>query len=330
MIRSLMYEADTGKLYTGGVELVQRWKAVPQNLIWIDIDERSSEEAEMLLHGELDIHPLAVRDALRDRHPPKLEEYPAYSFLVFKELSADSRGLDTATDEFDFSTLQLAIFVGDRLLVTRHSAGSLSVDQLWKEKAESDAPSRISPAALALRLVRIMVDRYTKLILGLELRLETLEEEILNNPKDEILAELSGYKSELKKLRRIFTYHQQVLLQLKSRPYPGFGEELAHEVNDVYEHQERAGSLTVLYYELASDLIDSYISIASHRLNQIMKILTIITAIFVPLGFLAGVYGMNFENMPELHSRSGYFILLSVMAGIAVTLLLIFRKMRWL
>ena len=98
----------------------------------------------------------------------------------------------------------------------------------------------------------------------------------------------------------------------------------------MYEHQERAGSLASLYYELASDLIDSYISIASHRLNQIMKVLTIITAIFVPLGFLAGIYGMNFENMPELHSRSGYFILLSVMAGIAVTLLAIFRKIRWL
>ena len=110
----------------------------------------------------------------------------------------------------------------------------------------------------------------------------------------------------------------------------GFGEHVGHELNDVYEQQERAGSLTDLYYELASDLIDNYISIASHHLNQIMKVLTIITAIFVPLGFLAGIYGMNFEYMPELHTPSGYFILLGVMFSIAVTLLLLFRKKRWL
>jgi magnesium transporter len=109
----------------------------------------------------------------------------------------------------------------------------------------------------------------------------------------------------------------------------GFSDALEHELNDVFEQQERANSLTTLYYELASDLIESYISIASHRLNQVMKILTIITAVFVPLSFLAGIYGMNFENMPELHSASGYF-LLGVMAGIALLLLFIFRKMRWL
>ena len=85
---------------------------------------------------------------------------------------------------------------------------------------------------------------------------------------------------------------------LRSDNFPGFSEELKHEINHVFEHRERANSLTMLYYELASDLIDSYISIASHRLNQVMKILTIITAVFIPLGFLAGIYGMNLENMP--------------------------------
>jgi magnesium transporter len=175
-----------------------------------------------------------------------------------------------------------------------------------------------------------MVEHYLQLILGLEPRLEELEEEILTQPRDEILGELSGYKTELKKLRRVFVYHQQIFSMLKTHSFASFGEDITHELNDVYEQQERAGSLTDLYYELASDLIDSYISIASHHLNQIMKVLTIITAIFVPLSFLAGIYGMNFEHMPELHSSSGYFILLGVMLGIATILLLVFRKKRWL
>ena len=117
---------------------------------------------------------------------------------------------------------------------------------------------------------------------------------------------------------------------LRSDNFPGFSEELKHEINHVFEHRERANSLTMLYYELASDLIDSHISIASHRLNQVMKILTIITAVFIPLGFLAGIYGMNLENMPDLHSRYGSIILLGVMASIVMLLLFVFRKMRWL
>jgi magnesium transporter len=142
---------------------------------------------------------------------------------------------------------------------------------------------------------------------------------------------LIGYKSDLKRLGRFAAYHEQVFRSLRDKSFPGFIDgDRAHEVVDVWEQQERACSLSLLYYETASDLIDGYISVASHRLNQIMKILTIVTAVFVPLGFLAGIYGMNFENMPELHSKSGYYILLGVMATIASTFLIAFRRMKWL
>ena len=112
--------------------------------------------------------------------------------------------------------------------------------------------------------------------------------------------------------------------------FPGFKEELAHEIHDIYEQQERAKSLTELYYELASDLADGYISVSSHHLNQIMKVLTVVMPIFVPLSFLAGIYGMNFEHMPQLHSKSGYFILLGVMISLASASLVFFRKKGWL
>jgi len=323
MIRTMLYSAGDGGVTQGGEELVQRWRQDPQSVIWLDIGNHASGEAIRILREEFGIHPLAVSDALRDRHPPKFEAFDDYTFLLFKGLSADSGGIDC-------STIQLAMFVGERFLVTRHSGESPSTEQLWGETLADSGRIAQGPATLALRLARIMIDRYLNIILALEPRLEELEELLLSAPGDAMLAELGGYKTELKKLRRIFTYHQQLLGDLRANPFQGKSEVLEHELNDVYEHQERASSLTVLYYELASDLIDSYISIASHRLNQIMKVLTIITAIFVPLGFLAGIYGMNFENMPELHSPSGYFILLGVMACIVVVLLFTFRRMRWL
>jgi magnesium transporter len=139
-----------------------------------------------------------------------------------------------------------------------------------------------------------------------------------------------GYKSDLKKLRRVFVYHQQIFAALRLERFPGLSEDHQHELNDLFEHQERAGSLTQLYYGLASDLIDGYISLAAHHLNSIMKTLTIVASIFIPLTFIAGIYGMNFENMPELKAPEGYFLVLVVMALIATVLIVLFRRRRWL
>ena len=103
-----------------------------------------------------------------------------------------------------------------------------------------------------------------------------------------------------------------------------------HEFNDVYEHTERVASLTTLYKDLVDDLMNGYISITSHRLNQIMKVLTVVTVIFLPLTLMVGIYGMNFEYIPELKFQYAYFILLGVMATLVTALLLLFRKIRWL
>lgn len=319
----MLFEIPDGRLHIGGRELVERWKADERTLIWLDLGDEPPDVTGSLLREEFGLHPLAVSDALRERHPPKLEHFEDYTFLLLRGLSAESK--DT-----DFSTIQLALFVGRRFLVTRHSAESPSTDQLWREAQERIGRLAAGPAALALRLCRIMVDRYLGILLALEPRLEELEDEILNSPHDELLGELAGYKSDLKKLRRIFAYHQQVFTALRNSVSPFFGANIVHELNDVFEHQERAVSLSGLYYELACDLLDSYISLASHHLNQIMKVLTIVTVIFVPLSFLAGLYGMNFEYIPELHAHSGYFILLGIMAVIVVVLLGLFRKKRWL
>ena len=323
MIRALLYNPADGNLAAGGEELLLGWQQQPGTIIWADfVDEQQAHE-KRVLEQTFGIHALAIQDAQRDRHPPKLEPFDDHTFLLLKELSPHAGA-------FDFATIQLAVFLGDRFLVTRRASTSPSVDGLFERAADNAGLFGDGPGALAMRLCRTLVDRYLKMLLGLEPRLEELEREIMAHPEDAILAELLGYKTELKKFRRVFIYHEQIFRELKSRPFPALGADIAHQVTDVYEHQERAGSLAGLYYELASDMADGYISVASHHLNQIMKILTVVMAIFVPLSFLAGIYGMNFENMPELHSRSGYFILLGVMGAIALLLLFLFRKKRWL
>jgi magnesium transporter len=323
MIRTLLYRPANGEMTTGGEELLAAWQQDGEAIVWADFADNDPEQERRVLGETFGLHPLAIQDAQRSRHQPKIEAFTDHAFILLKGLGADS-------DEFEFATIQLALFVGARFLVTRHSGPSPSIDRLRREQEQSNALISSGSDALALRLARISIDRYLHRLLTLEPRLEDIEREIVEHPGDQILAELMGFKTDLRKFRRVLHYHVGVFDELLNDPPRQIRPQLAHEIKDVHEHQERASGLATLYYEVASDLIEGYISLASHRLNNIMKILTIVTAIFVPLSFLAGIYGMNFEYMPELHSRSGYFILLGVMSAIATTLLVVFRKQRWL
>lgn len=323
MIRALLFLPATGELRAGDESLVQVWREHADALLWLDMVGNEKDGERRLLVDGLGLHPMAVQDAQSPRHPAKLETFDDHVFILLKGLGADR-------DAFEYATIQLALFVGERLLVTRRSDVSPSVESLWRAVLQSPELMLRGPAGLVLQLARMMGERYLGKLIALEPRLEELEQAMLEHPDDAMLSELTGYKTELRKFRRGLMYHVQVFTTLKNQQPSPFSELREHELNDVYEQQERASSLATLYYELAFDLIEGYISLASHRLNHIMKLLTIVTAIFVPLGFLAGIYGMNFENMPELHSSSGYFILLAIMSAIAVILLFLFRRMRWL
>ncbi len=331
MIRVMVFDPSSGNLQKGGVELLERWRegatlglsgqGTHEPLIWADFcDEEPKSEADMLtkIFG---LHENAIEDAQRRRHPPKLERFNDFLFLLLK-------GLDKDADEF--GTIQIAFFLGNSFLVTRHGEQSLSLDWLWKRLEKNPNPFREGTMALLAIATRRVVDRYLQVLLKLENRLEELEELMQEKPDDELLSELSRYKSDLKRVTRIFAYHERIFGQLKQHAPEICSGDPVHDINDVYDRMERAASLATLYHDLAADLMESYISIASHRLNGIMKVLTIITAIFVPLSFLAGLYGMNFEHMPELGFEYSYFFLLGLMSAIAVLLLYVFRQKNWL
>lgn len=325
MIRTLWYRPATGTLVVGDDNVVAAWRAEPGSLLWVDLHGEDPAAERRLLVDGFGLHPLAVSDAQNPRHPPKLEAFDRSAFLLLKGIGPEREG-------FTFETLQIAMFIGEGFFITRQSAPSSSIARLRDELLADATLCRAGPDALALRLARISIDRYVQRLLTLEPRLEDLERDIVERPRDEMLAELIGYKTDLRKFRRVLRYHVDVfddLLDAQRRPTQ-ISAARVHEITDVYEHQERAASLATLFYEVATDLIDGYISLASHRLNNIMKVLTIVTAIFVPLSFLAGLYGMNFEHMPELKTQNGYFILLGVMAALATGLLIVFRRRRWL
>jgi len=323
MIHVLLHDPSSGVWHTGDEILADGWDPAGEALVWVDLDGHDTEAARSLLTERFAINPLAASDALRERHPPKLEWFDDYFFVLVK-------GFTAATADINFDVVHISMFVGRNFLLTVHALPSPSTAALRAAVEEGAVDARRGAAHLCYRLLRRIVDRYTPVILGLESRLDALEESLAAQPDDAVLLELVNYNSRLKKLRRTFGYQSACLDELRQAESALFDAEAAHEFQDVYEHMERLASLTALLQELARDLMDGYISLNGHRLNTIMKTLTIASVIFLPLGFLAGIYGMNFDHMPELHSRGGYFVLLGAMAAIAAGLVWGFRRARWI
>jgi len=322
MIRALLYDPEEKGLRHGGAELIDVWEGSPSSVIWVVLEDESKDAESELLSRRFGIHRLAIADALRDRHPPKIEPFKDSTFILLK-------GLDATSTSLDFGTIQLSLFLGARFLVTRSSAHSVSTETVRAELDSGEIPPDTSPAALALRLCRAIADRFTPLLMSVETRLEEMEVEMLEHPSDDLLGELVRQKGDLKQMLRILQYQAQVFSAARTQT-PAQLQGHDHELTDVQEQLDRHLGLARLYYELTDDLMDGYLSLSAHRLNQIMQTLTIVTVVFVPITFMAGIYGMNFEFMPELQFRGAYFLLLGAMLTVVTAILVLFFRRGWL
>ena len=313
------------EVVSGGRELVALWRENPGSQLWIDIEGELDADASTLLI-EMGCDELAIGDASRPRHPPKVEEFDTHTFILY-------RGISSLSEDLQLTPQQLGLFVGEDFFITVHRGHSVSVSQFWRLSAENvDLLAR--PAVLALKLLQFASGRYLEAILDFEERLGELEEVLLSGEAEGAMKELVSYRSRLRVLRRIFLYHQRLSEHILAREGGrlGGGEDGSnyHLRRDFSDRCERLYSLCSMYYEISGDLVEGYISLSSHRLNITMKVLTIITAIFVPLSFLAGLYGMNFDNIPELHFHYGYFMVLGLMATVALSMVILFRRIRWI
>ena len=318
----MLLQTDHPPLY-GDESLLENWRAKPDAYLWIDIDAHDLEQ-EALLLKQLNCHALSIKDVQRERHPPKIELFDDYIFMLY-------RGVFSSKEDLLFDHLQIGMFVGKKILITRHNRQSISIDQLFN--IEGEKYLKKSPITLALRIFHFSCGIYLQNLFEFEEKLETLEDDFQAGGDDKMMQEITLYQSRLTKLKRTFNYHCNIGSELKILVEDDTNLitplEL-HTVIDVHERIDRLLSLSQMHYDICSDLINGYLSITSHQLNETMRILTVITAIFIPLGFLAGLYGMNFEYIPELKAHYGYFYLIGFMAFISISLIYLFKKKRWL
>ena len=309
MIRAQLFTI-TGDCLIGGEELIERWNRDQCGYIWIDLEgERPADEKAIL--QSLGCHPLAIEDVQRYRHPPKTETFEGHTLILY-------RGLSEFKKDLTFKQMTIALFAGDRCLISCHQRPSRGVTYFWEHAQPENLLA--SPGLLASKIMRFSVGCYLDSILEFEPYLNELEDSMQDKPNDEILREVIAYKSRLRKLKRIFSYHERLVNNLlKDIPQRLIDQDgdIEHGLQDLFERCERLNSLCTMYLEICGDLINGYLSITSHQLNNTMKVLTVITAFFVPLTFIVGIYGMNFDNMPELHWQYGYFYVMGGMLAIA-------------
>ena len=319
-----MLISPSSKAIVGGTELIEQWQNDEQTTLWLDLDNVDLVEEKALLK-QLNCHPLAIEDAQRERHPPKIELFDDYIYLLY-------RGIVAKDDGLRFEHLQISLFIGHRILITRHPQSSLAINTLFNVSSEKYL--KRGPAHMAIRLFHCSCGFYLKELFTFEAELEKIEDKFLYSGNDKMMRQITSYRSQLVKIRRTFNYHVSIGETLKAyvedQDTSLIDNKESHNVTDLRERLDRLLSLSQMYYDICGDLINGYMSVTSHQLNATMRVLTVITALFVPLTFLAGIYGMNFEYIPELKAENGYFILLGVMFVITLVLLVLFKKKRWL
>jgi magnesium transporter len=283
---------------------------------WVDIDEPTEEEVQ-LLSTEFNFHPLAIEDCLEYVQRPKLDYYEGYHFLILHELN-----------KIDLEETEIDIFVSDHYVITFHIHKSPTV-QLVLDNIMSDRRASKSPLHLTHRIIDELVDSYFPLIYRLEDELSDLEIDPLKKQVNNAVERLYDIKSDLSKLRRTILPTRDLLYRiLNSNRFKDISEHRIY-FEDIHDHLMKLSDMIETNRDLASDIRESYFSLSSEKMNNIMKTLTIISSFFLPLTFIVGLYGMNFHYMPELAWKYGYLFILILMGFVTVLMYIFFKRKGW-
>jgi len=294
------------------------------SVVWVDMDAPTTDDERILL-DVFKFHPLTVEDCRENRHYPKIEEFPDYVYFIVHGVTAD-------TSPEAFNTIELDGFLGPNYVITYHHDTFRSINNVKQLLRTSPVACQRGAPFLLHQILDQVVDYYSPILDSFDEKIDLLEDNIfaLKKPNNQILAEIMDLKRGVLRLRRISTKQMDILYRMSRGEFHLIPPEMLPFYRDIYDHLVRVTDLAESYRDLIGGSLDAYLSVVSNRLNEIMKVLTIFSAVMLPLTFIAGVYGMNFENMPELHSRYGYYAAWGLMILVAVVMLGFFWRRGWI
>lgn len=290
---------------------------------WINIDGLHCTEVIRDAGKHFNLHPLLLEDIMHTGQRPKLEEFENGIFLVLRMLRYDEAQKRTISE-------QLGMVISENYLLTFQEEPGDVFDPVRERLRKQNGRVRSAgPDYLAYSLLDTVVDNHIEIIERLGESIEILEEEILTDPSKTVMERINHFKKEMNYLRKCIRPARDMVVQLLHLDNALIKETTQPFLKDLADLFTQATEVIETYREMLSDMTHLYNSIVNNKMNDIMKVLTVFAAIFIPLTFIAGVYGTNFDNLPELHYKYSYFIFLAVLFFIAVSMLAYFKLKKW-
>ena len=292
---------------------------------WIDIEGVHDIHLIEKLGACYEIHPLTLEDILNTDQRPKVDDMENYLYIVLKMLHNNNNGSDIVSE-------QLSLILGCNFVFSFQEGikGDVLDPLRQRIRGSKGKIRKMGADYLVYAIVDGIVDNYFTILEKLGEQIELLEEEVVTDPRPETLKKIHHFKREMLYIRRCIWPLREVVAALAKRESSLIKEETELYLRDVYDHVVQIIDTIETFREMLSSMLDIYLSSLSNRMNQVMKVLTIIATIFIPLTFLAGLYGMNFKYMPELEWHWGYPLVLAIMVSVVCIMLFFFRKRKWL
>jgi magnesium transporter len=329
MIRAL-YRAPEGILHTDvqPPDFIAALKE-PNGVLWVDFEDTPPEEDEPILLRTFGFHPLAVDDALQESHVPKVDDWDEYLYLVLHAIAFDRN------DGGRLDTIELDVFLGKNYIVTHHDLPIPAVNHVWDSCQKDERYLSRGTDHVLYRIVDDMVAAYLPVVEQIDEAIEALEDQIFDRPSPENLSELMQLKRALLHLRRIIAPQREVLNKLARDDYPVIDAKDRIFFRDIYDHLVRLHDINESMRDLIGGALDTYLSVINNRMNDIMKTLTVITTLFMPISFITGFFGMNFFTpvAPPLQSWTAlipFLITLGIMIGTPVVMIFWLRRRGWM
>ncbi len=291
---------------------------------WINVDGIHRIGIMTELGESFELHPLVMEDILNTDQRPKLEDFDKYIYIVLKSIDYDNK-------KNRITTGQISIIFGSNFVISFQEEPGDNFDQIRNRIRNNKGKIRkLGPDYLAYSLMDAIIDNYFVVLEKVGERIEKLEDELVTNPNHDTMQRLHNLKREMLFLRKAVWPLREVINTFERGDSHLVQETTKVYLRDVYDHTIEVMDTIETFRDMLSGMIDVYLSSLSYKMNEVMKVLTIIATIFIPLTFIVGLYGMNFKYMPELESTWGYPGVLIAMAVIVVFMLYFFRKKKWI
>lgn len=324
MIRSAFFEPNNPIKFLNTTQEISNYLNSKTGFLWVSIEAATDEEILLILKETFNFHPLTIEDCQSSGYQvAKLDDFISYVFII-------AHAIKPTRDFHQLDTLELNLYVGENFLVTCTTDFQMPpVEKTWDRVTKDFRLSNFGPDFLCHAVLDILVDEYMPLIDQMEDEIEWLEETVLEKPSPATLARLLDLKHSIMSLRRLISPQREMINRLTRDEFTQIDPQSRYYFRDIYDHLVRIQDLADTIRDIVSGTMDIYLNSTNLRLNEVMKVLTIISTIFLPLSFIAGVFGMNFKNIPTAMHPLGFYLSVFGMLVIAIGMLWYFKWRKW-